>query len=117
MMAKMTPKNSTMVSVRHTPRFSLSRHGLFHLASALSHSRSSAFSSRFSTKAMQMPMSSGDSSPPRALSSPPSSDRLFKPQYSSAAKAISSIMRLPVLLFSSNPYPALSAVYLNYFTI
>ena len=106
-MAKMMPKNSTIVSVRHTPRFSLSRHGLLHLVSALSHSRSSAFSSRFSTKAMQMPMSSGDSSDPMLFSTPPSSDRLFKPQYSSVAKAMSSMTRLMVLLFSSNPYPAL----------
>ena len=60
-MAKMMPMNSTMVSVRQTGRFSFRLHRPSHLASARSHSRSSAAIIRFSTKAMQMPSSSGDS--------------------------------------------------------
>ena len=100
-MAKIMPTNSTMVSVRQTGRFSFSRHGLRHLARARHHSRSSPAIIRFSTKAIQMPISRGDSSrsrPPRTL---PSQRRLFSPQYSSAAKAISSMMRLQFFLSSS----------------
>ena len=106
-MAKMMPTKRTMVSVRHTGRFSLPRHGLLHLASARSHSRSSAAIIRFSTKAMHIPSSSGDSRFNSPLRMPLSHDRLFSPQYSSAANAISSMMRLMFLLFSSKSIPPL----------
>ena len=59
--AKMIPRTSSSVSVRQTGRFSLAFHGLFHLIRPRSHRRSSATIIRFSTKAMQMPISSGDS--------------------------------------------------------
>ena len=109
-MAKMMPRNSSSVSVRQTGRFSLSRHGLLHLASARCQRRSSAAIIRFSTKAMQMPVSSGDSKLISPLSIPPSRERLFNPQYSNAAKAISSMIRLKFLLSSSNAIPPLRSV-------
>ena len=116
-MAKMIPKNSTMVSVRHTPRFSLSRHGLFHLASALSHSRSSAFSSRFSTKAMQMPMSSGDSSPAQGLQQPAQQRQVVQAPVQQRRKGDKQHNALAGLVVQFQSVSALSAVYLNYFTI
>ena len=47
--AKMMPKNSSMVSVRQMGRFSFPRQISGALAKALSHSRSTTFSSRFTT--------------------------------------------------------------------
>ncbi len=106
-MAKMMPTKSTMVSVRQTGRFSLPRHGLLHLASARSHRRSSATIIRFSTNAMQIPINSGESRFNSPLRMPLSHDRLFSPQYSSAAKAISSMIRLMFFLFRSKAIPPL----------
>ena len=100
-MAKMMPRNSTMVSVRQTGSFSLRFQGLFHLDSARSHSRSSATIIRFSTKAMQMPMSSGASRENRLEKSPPMVEILYRPQNSSTAKVMSSMMRCMVFLFRS----------------
>ena len=87
-MAKMMPRNSTMVSVRQTGRFSLAFQRLHHLASARSHRRSSPTIIRFSTKAMHTPMSSGASRENRLEKSPPMVEILYRPQNSSTAKVM-----------------------------
>ena len=100
-MAKIMPRNSTMVSVRQTGRFSLAFQRLLHLVSARSHRRSSPAIIRFSTKAMHTPISSGASRDSRPDSTFPMAEMLYRPQNSSTAKAISSIMRCVVFLFRS----------------
>lgn len=108
--AKMIPRNSSSVSVRQTGRFSLAFHGLFHLIRPRSHRRSSATIIRFSTNAMQIPINSGESRSSRLPSTPLIHFRLFSPQYSSAAKAISSMIRLIFFLFRSKAIPPFGRV-------
>ena len=107
-MAKMMPRNSTMVSVRQTGRFNLAFQRLRRLASARSHRRSSPTIIRFSTKAMHTPMSSGASRENRLEKSPPMVEILYRPQNSSTAKVMSSMIRCMVFLFSSKVFPVLS---------